>query len=80
MVTLSSKLRQNKKYPTIVGYYGGAMPYGRAFRSELFWLAGEGYIVYIVTPRGAVGYGQDFADAHCNDWGKEAGEDIIEGN
>ncbi len=70
---------KNKKCPTIVAYYGGAMPYGRAFRSELFWLAGEGYIVYIVTPRGAVGYGQDFADAHCNDWGKEAGEDIIEG-
>lgn len=68
-----------KKYPAIVAYYGGVMPYGRAFRSEMFWLAGQGYIVYIVTPRGSVGYGQDFADAHCNDWGKEAGEDIIEG-
>lgn len=70
---------KTKKYPTIVAYYGGVMPYGRAFRSEFFWLAGQGYIVYIVTPRGSVGYGQDFADAHCNDWGKEAGEDIIEG-
>ncbi len=70
---------KTKKYPAIVAYYGGVMPYGRAFRSEFFWLAGQGYIVYIVTPRGSVGYGQDFADAHCNDWGKEAGEDIIEG-
>ncbi len=70
---------KTKKYPAIVAYYGGVMPYGRAFRSEMFWLAGQGYIVYIVTPRGSVGYGQEFADAHCNDWGKEAGEDIIEG-
>lgn len=70
---------KTKKYPTIVAYYGGVMPYGRAFRSEFFYLAGQGYIVYIVTPRGSVGYGQEFADAHCNDWGKEAGEDIIEG-
>lgn len=68
-----------KKYPTIVAYYGGVSPYGRAFRYEMFWLAGQGYIIYIVNPRGAVGYGQEFADAHCNDWGKEAGEDIIEG-
>ncbi|MCX7830301.1 MAG: S9 family peptidase, partial [Acidobacteria bacterium] len=70
---------KSKKYPTIVAYYGGVMPYGRAFRGEMFWLAGQGYIVYIVTPRGSVGYGQEFADAHCNDWGKIAGEDIIEG-
>lgn len=70
---------KSKKYPLIVAYYGGVSPYGRAFRYEMFWLAGQGYIVYIVNPRGAVGYGQEFADAHCNDWGKEAGEDIIEG-
>ena len=68
-----------KKYPAIVAYYGGVEPYARAMRWEMFWLAGQGYIVYIVTPRGSVGYGQEFADAHVNDWGKEAGEDIIEG-
>lgn len=70
---------KNKKYPTIVAYYGGVMPYGRAFRGEFFWLSGQGYIVYIVTPRGSVGYGQDFADYHCNDWGKRAAQDIIQG-
>ncbi len=70
---------KTKKYPAIVAYYGGVEPYARAMRWEMFWLAGQGYIVYIVTPRGSVGYGQEFADAHVNDWGKEAGEDIIEG-
>jgi dipeptidyl aminopeptidase/acylaminoacyl peptidase len=70
---------KTKKYPAIVAYYGGVEPYARAMRTEMFWLAGQGYIVYIVTPRGSVGYGQEFADAHINDWGKEAGPDIIEG-
>jgi dipeptidyl aminopeptidase/acylaminoacyl peptidase len=68
-----------KKYPLIVAYYGGVEPYADCFRPEFFWLAGQGYAVYLVTPRGSVGFGRDFADAHENDWGKMAGEDILEG-
>ncbi len=67
------------KYPMIVAYYGGAMPYAECFRPEFFWLAGQGYVVYLVTPRGSIGYGRDFADAHIDDWGKMAGADIIDG-
>jgi len=68
-----------KKYPLIVAYYGGVSPYAECFRPEFFWLAGQGYVVYLVTPRGSVGYGREFADAHMNDWGREAGADILEG-
>lgn len=68
-----------KKYPLVVAYYGGVMPYAQCFRPEFFWLAGQGYVVYLVTPRGSVGFGREFADAHMNDWGREAGQDVIEG-
>ncbi len=68
-----------QKYPVVVAYYGGVVPYGNAFRPELFDIAGRGYVVYLLNPEGAVGYGPKFADAHMNDWGKKAGEDIIEG-
>lgn len=68
-----------KKYPLIVAYYGGVEPYADCFRPEFFWLAGQGYAVYLVTPRGSVGFGRGFADAHENDWGRMAGEDILEG-
>lgn len=68
-----------KKYPMIVAYYGGAMPYAECFRPEFFWLAGQGYVVYLVTPRGSIGYGREFADAHIDDWGELAGADIVDG-
>jgi dipeptidyl aminopeptidase/acylaminoacyl peptidase len=68
-----------RKYPVILAYYGGVVPYGQAFRPELIWLAGQGYLVYLVNPEGAVGYGREYADAHMNDWGQKAGEDLLEG-
>ncbi|MGC8724588.1 MAG: S9 family peptidase [Acidobacteriota bacterium] len=68
-----------KRYPMIVAYYGGVEPYADCFRPEFFRLSGQGYVVYLVTPRGSVGYGLPFADDHVNDWGQKAGEDILEG-
>ncbi|MEJ2366910.1 MAG: prolyl oligopeptidase family serine peptidase [Acidobacteriota bacterium] len=76
---LPSDLDARKKYPLVVAYYGGAVPFAEGFRPQLFWLAANGYVVYLVTPRGAVGYGKAFADDHVNDWGKKAGADIIQG-
>lgn len=66
-------------YPLIVHFYGGTIPMGQSFNREAHWLAGQGYVVYVLNPRGAVGYGQAFADAHVNDWGGLSAKDIIEG-
>ena len=59
-------------------YYGGTIP-----ESKKFWgpypfqqWAAAGYLVLVVQPRGAVGYGQDYSAWHPNDWGKAAGDDI----
>lgn len=70
-----------KKYPLIVYYYGGCTPTSRCleFQYPLQILAGQGYVVYVPNPSGATGYGQKFAARHVNTWGKESGDDIIEG-
>lgn len=70
-----------KKYPLIVYYYGGCTPTGKTleFQYPLQVLAGQGYIVYVCEPSGAIGYGQEFAARHVNTWGKGSADDIIEG-
>ena len=70
-----------KKYPMIVNYYGGCSPTGRNFESRYphHLYAAQGYVVYIVQPSGATGFGQEFAARHVNTWGDGGAEDIIEG-
>jgi dipeptidyl aminopeptidase/acylaminoacyl peptidase len=71
----------SRKYPLIVYYYGGTMPTSRTFESPYpgHVFAAQDYIVYIVQPSGATGFGQKFAAMHVNAWGKRTAEDIIEG-
>ncbi|MBU0755147.1 MAG: prolyl oligopeptidase family serine peptidase, partial [Planctomycetes bacterium] len=71
---------ENQAWPMVVYYYGGVAPEIERFSVLYYqWLTAHGYVLYVVNPRGAVGFGRDFADAHCNDWGEGAGQDIIEG-
>ncbi len=67
------------KTPLIVYYYGGATPTTRRFNTTHQVLAANGYAVLVINPRGAIGYGQDFADDHMNDWGPKASADILKG-
>lgn len=71
----------SKKYPLIVYYYGGTSPVGRGFggRYPKEWWAAQGYVVYVLQPSGATGFGQEFAARHVNDWGKTTSDEIIEG-
>ena len=71
----------SKKYPMIVYYYGGCTPTTKAleFQYPLQVLAGQGYVVYVCEPSGAIGYGQEFAARHVNTWGQGSADDIIEG-
>ena len=70
-----------KKYPLIVNYYGGCSPTSRNFESRYpqHAYAALGYVVYIVNPSGAVGFGQEFSSRHVNTAGEGVAEDIIEG-
>ncbi len=67
------------KHPMIVHYYGGTLPMKKEFEERLLWFASNGYVVLMMNPAGAPGYGQKFSDYHANDWGYPAASDIIEG-
>jgi dipeptidyl aminopeptidase/acylaminoacyl peptidase len=70
-----------KIYPCIVYYYGGTSPTPRTFAGRYpknLW-ASMGYVVYVLQPSGATGYGQEFSAFHVNDWGKIVSEEIITG-
>lgn len=69
----------SKKYPLIVYYYGGTTPVERSFggRYPFNLYAANGYIVYVLQPSGAIGYGQEFSARHQNNWGKITADEII---
>ncbi|MBA4378763.1 MAG: hypothetical protein C0395_08980 [Gemmatimonas sp.] len=70
-----------REYPAIVFYYGGTSPITRDFGTRYpknVW-TGQGYFVYVPNPSGAVGYGQEFAARHVNDWGRRTAGEVIEG-
>ncbi|MBN1349435.1 S9 family peptidase [candidate division KSB1 bacterium] len=71
----------DKQYPCIVYYYGGTSPVTRDFGGRYpknLWAA-QGYVVYVLQPSGAVGYGQAFSALHVNDWGIIVADEIIDG-
>ncbi len=71
----------NKKYPMIVNYYAGTVPVERSFggRYPLNLYAAMGYVVYLLQPSGATGFGQEFSAEHQNNWGISTADEIIEG-
>ena len=71
-----------KQYPVIVHYYGGCSPTARRFGGgshypSHYWNA-NGYIVLVVNPGGASGFGQAWGARHVNTMGEGVAEDIIE--
>jgi len=71
---------EGKKYPMIVYYYGGCSPTERNFESSYPWQcwAALGYVVLVVQPSGAAGFGQKFSARHVNTAGVDPARDIIE--
>lgn len=71
----------SRKYPLIVYYYGGCSPTSRNFAGNYppHLYAAQGYVVYVINPSGAVGFGQEFSSRHVNTAGKGVADDIIEG-
>lgn len=72
---------EDASYPALVYYYGGTTPVTRGFTGRYpfnLW-ADMGYVVYVLQPTGAIGYGQEFSARHVNAWGEYTVDDIIEG-
>ncbi|MFQ6068978.1 MAG: prolyl oligopeptidase family serine peptidase [Candidatus Aminicenantales bacterium] len=70
-----------RKYPCLVYYYGGTSPVTREFggRYPKNLYAAKGYVVYVLQPSGAIGFGQKFSAFHVNDWGMIVADEIIDG-
>ena len=63
-------------YPLVMEVHGGPhAQYGWAFFHELQILAGMGYLVFYINPRGSDGYGEVFRKAVVRDWG---GKDYLD--
>ena len=66
----------DSKYPLVLDIHGG--PNGAFYDSYVPWqqaLAGSGYLVLAVNPRGSSTYGNEFMRAVLDDWG---GEDYLD--
>ena len=79
---LPADFDSSKKYPVIVDYYGGCSPTSRRFGGGShypahYWNA-LGYIVFVVNPSGASGFGQEWASRHVNTMGEGPAQDIID--
>ncbi len=77
---LPSTFDSNKRYPMIVNYYGGCSPTSRNFETRYphHVYASMGYVVLVVNPSGAAGFGQEFSSRHVNTAGQGVADDIIE--
>jgi len=80
-VYIPTNIDKSKKHPALIYYYGGTSPVSRGFTGRYpfnFWAA-NGYVVYVVQPTGATGFGQEFSAKHVNAWGEHTAEDIMQG-
>src|SRR3989449_8313364 len=67
-----------KKYPLVLSIHGGPhWNYGNVFFPEFQMLAGQGYWVLLVNPRGSTGYGHEVTFASRGRWGMEDYQDLM---
>ncbi len=66
----------DRLYPTVMEIHGGPhAQYGWSFFHELQVLAGMGFVVFYMNPRGSDGYGERFRRDVVRDW---AGKDYVD--
>ena len=71
-------LDAGKVHPLVMQVHGGPHgQYGYAFFHELQILAGMGYVVLYVNPRGSDGYGERFRREVVRDWGGKDYADLM---
>jgi acylaminoacyl-peptidase len=67
-----------RKYPLVLQVHGGPHgQYGWTFFHEFQMLAGMGFLVFYLNPRGSDGCGEEFKRACVQDWGGRDYEDLM---
>lgn len=70
----------SEKHPAVLYIHGGPqVSYGETFFHEMQALAGAGYGVIMLNPRGGSGYGQDFVASILDNYGDEDYQDLMNG-
>ncbi len=70
----------DRRWPVVLQVHGGPHGfYGPCLQTAMQLLAGTGYTVIYVNPRGSIGYGEVFARACDRDWGGGDYQDIMAG-
>ena len=68
----------NRLYPAVLEIHGGPHgQYGWSFFHELQVLAGMGYVVFYMNPRGSDGYGERFRRDVVRDWAGKDYQDLM---
>lgn len=69
-----------EKYPLVLVIHGGPHNmFGYEFEERMQLLAGQGYGVVFINPRGSNGYGQSFSNGCVMDWGGNDYKDLMAG-
>lgn len=69
-----------EKHPAVLYIHGGPqVSYGESFFHEMQALAGAGYGVIMLNPRGGSGYGQEFVASILDNYGDEDYQDLMNG-
>lgn len=69
-----------KKYPLVLVIHGGPHNmFGFEFEERMQLLAGKGFGVVFINPRGSSGYGQSFSRGCVMDWGGGDCQDLMAG-
>ncbi|HKW58382.1 MAG TPA: S9 family peptidase, partial [Candidatus Dormibacteraeota bacterium] len=68
----------DRLHPAVMEIHGGPhAQYGWSFFHELQILAGMGYVVFYMNPRGSDGYGEQFRQGVVRDWGGKDFQDLM---
>ena len=68
-----------RKWPLVMEIHGGPHgEYGWTFFHEFQILAGRGFLVFYINPRGSAGYGEAFQKAVVKDWGGKDFGDLMQ--
>ncbi|MFO8060681.1 MAG: S9 family peptidase [Bacillota bacterium] len=71
---------EGERHPTVLVIHGGPSGmFGCGFSLQFQHLAGEGFAVTYLNPRGSSGYGAEFGLAVVGDWGGEDYRDLMAG-
>ena len=84
-MVLPKDFDENKKYPTVVYVYGG--PHAHNIAASWHWasrpwetyMAGEGYIIFVLDNRGSENRGKDFEQVIYRQMGQEEMKDQMKG-